>query len=226
MNQGNGRAIQRRTSRAIESHLQTVGWMSRQKISQLPAEGEVFLLTSPFIELPISECDGPVDWVLVPLSLLTVPVPRLARYFSRCSLTPQARGTVSNWAGRAVPLCSLGPRLSFPAQLEMECSATLRGSPNDAFLAASRMSFGLRTIILSTRCSRCSRAGSFDSTACLPSSFARCRLRNPRIYSTLLSVFLASLRDLGFLELWTFTDFCERSENSVLEPQMRRLKYL
>ena len=54
MNRGNGRAIQRRTSRAIESHLQTVGWISRQKIPRLPAEGEVFLLTSPFIELPIS----------------------------------------------------------------------------------------------------------------------------------------------------------------------------
>jgi predicted ATP-binding protein involved in virulence len=35
-------AIQRRTSQAIESHLQTVGWISRQKISRLPAEGEVF----------------------------------------------------------------------------------------------------------------------------------------------------------------------------------------
>jgi hypothetical protein len=31
MNRGNGRAIQRRTSRAIGSHLQTVGWISRQK---------------------------------------------------------------------------------------------------------------------------------------------------------------------------------------------------
>ena len=62
MNRGNGRAIQRKTSRAIESHLQTVGWISRQKISRLPAEGEAFLLTSPFIELAISECDesGPL----------------------------------------------------------------------------------------------------------------------------------------------------------------------
>jgi hypothetical protein len=57
MNRGNGRAIQRRTARAIESHLQTVGWISRQKTSRLPAEGEAFLLTSPFIEPPISECD-------------------------------------------------------------------------------------------------------------------------------------------------------------------------
>ena len=55
MNRGNGRAIQRKTSRAIESHLQTVGWISRQNISRLPAEGEVFLLTSPFIEPPISD---------------------------------------------------------------------------------------------------------------------------------------------------------------------------
>src|SRR5580704_18835766 len=47
MNRGNGRAIQRRTSRAIESHQQIVGWISRQKISRLPAEGEPFLLTSP-----------------------------------------------------------------------------------------------------------------------------------------------------------------------------------
>src|ERR1700757_48222 len=54
MNRGKGRAIQRRTSRAIESHLQTVGWISRQKISRLPAEGEAFLLTSLFIEPPIS----------------------------------------------------------------------------------------------------------------------------------------------------------------------------
>ena len=54
MNRGNGRAIQRRTSRAIESHLHTVGWISRQKTSRLPAEGEVFLLTSLFIELAIS----------------------------------------------------------------------------------------------------------------------------------------------------------------------------
>jgi hypothetical protein len=54
MNRGNGTAIQRRTSRAIESHLQTVGWISRQKTSRLPAAGEVFLLTSPFIEPPIS----------------------------------------------------------------------------------------------------------------------------------------------------------------------------
>ena len=45
MNRGNGRAIQRRTSRAIESHQQIVGWISRQKISRLPAEGEPFLLT-------------------------------------------------------------------------------------------------------------------------------------------------------------------------------------
>jgi hypothetical protein len=54
MNRGNGRAIQRRTSRAIESHQQIVGWISRQKISRLPAEGEPFLLTSPFIEPAIS----------------------------------------------------------------------------------------------------------------------------------------------------------------------------
>ena len=60
MNRGNGRAIQRRTSRVIESHLQTVGWISRQKISRLPAEGEAFLLTSLFIEPPISKCDGPL----------------------------------------------------------------------------------------------------------------------------------------------------------------------
>src|ERR1700756_1394606 len=62
MNRGNGRAIQRRTSRAIESHLQLVGWISRQKTSRLPAEGEAFLLTSLFIESPISECDrsGPL----------------------------------------------------------------------------------------------------------------------------------------------------------------------
>src|ERR1700751_3859664 len=53
MNRGKGRAIQRRTSRAIESHLQTVGWISRQKISRVPAEGEAFLLTSLFIEPPI-----------------------------------------------------------------------------------------------------------------------------------------------------------------------------
>jgi hypothetical protein len=46
-----------KNSRAIESHLQTVGWISRQKISRLPAEGEAFLLTSPFIELPISFWD-------------------------------------------------------------------------------------------------------------------------------------------------------------------------
>jgi len=32
MNRGNGRAIQRRASRVIESHLQTVGWISRQKL--------------------------------------------------------------------------------------------------------------------------------------------------------------------------------------------------
>src|ERR1700751_5697009 len=57
MNRGNGRAIQRRTSRAIESHLQIVGWISRQKTSRLPAEGEAFLLTSLFIEPPISNCD-------------------------------------------------------------------------------------------------------------------------------------------------------------------------
>jgi hypothetical protein len=58
MKRGNGRAIQKRTSRVIESHLQTVGWISRQKASRLPADGEVFLLTSPFIELAISKCDG------------------------------------------------------------------------------------------------------------------------------------------------------------------------
>ena len=57
MNRGNGRAIQRRTSRVIESHQQTVGWISRQKNSRLPAEGEPFLLTSPFIEPPISKRD-------------------------------------------------------------------------------------------------------------------------------------------------------------------------
>jgi hypothetical protein len=55
MTRGNGRAIQSRTSRAIESHLQTVGWISRQKIYRLPAEGEVFLLTSLFIEPAISK---------------------------------------------------------------------------------------------------------------------------------------------------------------------------
>src|SRR4029077_6459981 len=43
-----------KNSRAIESHLQTVGWISRQTISR-PAEGEVFLLTSPFIEPAISD---------------------------------------------------------------------------------------------------------------------------------------------------------------------------
>ena len=66
MNRGNGRGIQRRTSRAIESHLHTVGWISRQKTSQLPAEGEVFLLTSPFIELPISFRDWwcEEEWLL------------------------------------------------------------------------------------------------------------------------------------------------------------------
>ena len=57
MNRGNGRAIQRRTLEAIESHLQTVGWISRQEFSRIPAKGEVFLLTSLFIELPISKCD-------------------------------------------------------------------------------------------------------------------------------------------------------------------------
>ena len=57
MNRGNGRAFQRRTSRAIESHQQIVGWISRQKISRLPAEGEPFLLTSPFIEPAISKRD-------------------------------------------------------------------------------------------------------------------------------------------------------------------------
>jgi hypothetical protein len=31
-----------------------VGWISRQKTSRLPAKGEAFLLTSPFIEPPIS----------------------------------------------------------------------------------------------------------------------------------------------------------------------------
>ena len=61
MNRGNGRAIQRRTSRVIESHQQTVGWISRQKISRLPAEGEPFLLTSPFIEPSISKWDTPGD---------------------------------------------------------------------------------------------------------------------------------------------------------------------
>jgi hypothetical protein len=40
-----------------EAYLQTVGWISRQKSSRLPAEGEAFLLTSPFIEPPISRCD-------------------------------------------------------------------------------------------------------------------------------------------------------------------------
>ena len=38
-----------------EAYLQTVGWISRQKSSRLPAEGEAFLLTSPFIEPPISK---------------------------------------------------------------------------------------------------------------------------------------------------------------------------
>jgi len=37
-----------------ETYLQEVGWISRQKTSRLPPEGEVFLLTSLFIELPIS----------------------------------------------------------------------------------------------------------------------------------------------------------------------------
>jgi hypothetical protein len=58
MNRGNGRVVQRRTSRAIESHLPTVGWISRQKTSRSPVGGEVFLLTSLFIELAISKCDG------------------------------------------------------------------------------------------------------------------------------------------------------------------------
>ena len=38
-----------------EAYFQTVGWISRQKTSRLPAEGEVFLLTSPLIEPPISK---------------------------------------------------------------------------------------------------------------------------------------------------------------------------
>ena len=57
MNRGNGRANQSKTSRAIESHLHPVGWISRRKTSRLPAEGEVFFLTSLFIEPPISKCD-------------------------------------------------------------------------------------------------------------------------------------------------------------------------
>src|SRR5580700_9716982 len=40
------------------AYLQTVGWISRQKTSRLPAEGEAFLLTSPFIELAISFRDS------------------------------------------------------------------------------------------------------------------------------------------------------------------------
>src|SRR5258708_16216341 len=36
------------------TYLQLLGWISRQKTSRLPAEGEPFLLTSPFIELAIS----------------------------------------------------------------------------------------------------------------------------------------------------------------------------
>ena len=40
-----------------EAHLLTVGWMSRQKSSRPPVEGEAFFLTSLFIEPPISNCD-------------------------------------------------------------------------------------------------------------------------------------------------------------------------
>src|ERR1700756_5164322 len=77
MNRGNGTAIQSRTSRAIESHLQTVGWISRQKTSRLPAEGEVFLLTSLFIELAISECDDPaINSTVLPHFLERIPSQR------------------------------------------------------------------------------------------------------------------------------------------------------
>src|SRR6201987_86382 len=58
MNPGNGTGTQRRTFRTIESHPKIGGWISRQKTSRLPAEGEAFLLTSLFIELPISERDA------------------------------------------------------------------------------------------------------------------------------------------------------------------------
>jgi hypothetical protein len=34
------------------AHLQTVGWISRQKSSRPPVEGELFFLTSLFIEHP------------------------------------------------------------------------------------------------------------------------------------------------------------------------------
>jgi hypothetical protein len=40
------------TSRANrEAHSQAVGWISRQKSSRRPVEGETFFLTSLFIEL-------------------------------------------------------------------------------------------------------------------------------------------------------------------------------
>jgi hypothetical protein len=41
-----------------EAYQQTAGWISRQKTSRLPADGEVFLLTSPFIEPAISKIFG------------------------------------------------------------------------------------------------------------------------------------------------------------------------
>src|ERR1700748_1669650 len=83
MNRGKGRAIQRRTSRAIESHLQTVGWISRQKISRLPAEGEAFLLTSLFIKPPISECDDLA--LVVKRGLLLELESRSELHYSRAS---------------------------------------------------------------------------------------------------------------------------------------------
>ena len=48
MNRGKGRAIQRRTSRAIESHLQTVGWISRQKNFSATSRRRSFFVDIPF----------------------------------------------------------------------------------------------------------------------------------------------------------------------------------
>jgi hypothetical protein len=48
MNRGKGKAIQRRTLEAIESHLQIVGWISRQKNFSATGQGRSFFVDIPF----------------------------------------------------------------------------------------------------------------------------------------------------------------------------------
>jgi hypothetical protein len=114
-------------------YLQTVGWISRQKTSRLPAEGEAFLLTSPFIEPPISKCD-----VFVPAN--TIFFRPVGKQCGKCGLADECQRPIRV---EACPKSLLCPKSPFCKDAE----SLRNGLPERTLLAPQKELFvGIRVI--------------------------------------------------------------------------------